>query len=95
MFVPNAFSPNGDGVNDVITVFGSTDVKRVEEFMIFDRWGEMVHMASGFAPGDMNAAWDGMFKGKKMNPAVFVYYAKVTLITGETIVRKGDITLIR
>jgi len=95
VFVPNAFTPNGDGINDLLTVFGAADVQIVNEFMIFDRWGELVHEASNFLPGDMNAGWDGKFRGKNMNPAVFVYYTKVTLITGETVIRKGDLTLIR
>ena len=95
VFVPNAFSPNGDGTNDIITVFGSSDVRIVNEFLIFDRWGELVHQAQDFAPGDFNAGWDGTFKNKNMNPAVFVFFAKVTLVNGEEVILKGDVTLLR
>jgi gliding motility-associated-like protein len=95
IFVPNAFTPNGDGVNDVFTIYGSTDVQRVERVLIFDRWGELVYEATDFAPNDLANGWDGTFKGKKLNPAVFVYYAEITLLNGDTVTRKGDVTLIR
>jgi gliding motility-associated-like protein len=95
VFVPNAFTPNGDGVNDVFTVYGSTDVQRVERLLVFDRWGELVYEASDFAPNDLANGWDGTFKGKRLNPAVFVYYAEITLVNGDTVTRKGDVTLIR
>jgi gliding motility-associated-like protein len=95
IFVPNAFTPNGDGVNDVFTVYGSTDVQRVERLLIFDRWGELVYEATDFAPNDLANGWDGTFKGKKLNPAVFVYYTEITLLNGDTVTRKGDVTLIR
>jgi gliding motility-associated-like protein len=97
VFVPNAFSPNGDGMNDIFTVYGSNDVSRVKSFMIFDRWGEVVHMSEDFAPNstDPNNGWDGTFRGKAMNPAVFVYFAEIELTNGETVIRKGDVTLIK
>jgi gliding motility-associated-like protein len=97
VFVPNAFSPNGDGTNDIFTVYGSSDVSRVKSFMVFDRWGELVHIGEDFAPNsiDPDNGWDGTFRGKSMNPAVFVYFAEVELTNGETVIRKGDVTLIK
>jgi gliding motility-associated-like protein len=97
IYVPNAFSPNGDGVNDVFTVYGSTDVRRVVRFMVYDRWGELVHIGEDFDPGstDPTNGWNGVFNGKAMNPAVFVYYAEVELLNGEVVKRKGDVTLVR
>jgi gliding motility-associated-like protein len=95
VFVPSAFTPNGDGVNDVFVVYGSVDVEEVEQLLIFDRWGELVHEADNFQPNDISAGWDGTFKGKKLNPAVFVYYTRIRLVNGETITRKGDVTLLR
>jgi gliding motility-associated-like protein len=95
IFVPNAFTPNGDGVNDVFTIYGSTDVQRVERLLVFDRWGELVYEATDFAPNDLSNGWDGSFKGKNLNPAVFVYYAEITLVNGDIVTRKGDVTLIR
>ena len=97
IFVPDAFSPNGDGTNDIFTVYGSTDVSRIKTFMVFDRWGEMVHIGEDFEPNSIDPAngWDGTFRGQAMNPAVFVYYAEIELANGETVIRKGDVTLIR
>ena len=82
-------------MNDVFTIYGSTDVQRVERLLVFDRWGELVYEATDFAPNDLSNGWDGSFKGKNLNPAVFVYYAEITLVNGDIVTRKGDVTLIR
>ena len=95
LFVPNVFTPNGDGVNDVFTIYAGPDVRIIKRFMIFDRWGELVHEATEFAPGSINAGWDGTFKGKQMNPGVFVYYVEAETVDGRTATRKGDVTLAR
>jgi gliding motility-associated-like protein len=86
--VPNAFTPNGDGVNDRIFVrgFGITKVS----LQIFNRWGELV-----FATTDMNTGWDGYFKGKLQAQDVYHYSAVVEFYTGEKSAKKGDITLLR
>ncbi len=88
IFVPNAFSPNGDGENDVLYVRGSviTDV----EFSVFDRWGEKV-----FETDDISRGWDGLYKGKLAEPAVFVYYLHAVCGDGQTYFEKGNVTLIR
>ena len=88
IFVPNAFSPNGDDMNELECILGSCIAKM--EFAIFDRWGEKV-----FESTDPANCWDGMYRGKPMNTAGFVYYLKATLITGEKISKKGNINLIR
>ena len=88
IFVPNIFSPNGDGFNDILYVRG----KGVAElnFFIYDRWGEKV-----FETTTLDKGWDGTFRNKKMNNAVFVYYLQATFIDGSEATQKGDITLIR
>jgi len=88
VFVPTAFSPNNDGVNDVACVFGSCITKM--RFVIFDRWGEKV-----FESSSVKETWDGNFRGEPMNTAVFVYYLKATLANGEEVSQKGNITLVR
>ncbi|MBI5220070.1 MAG: gliding motility-associated C-terminal domain-containing protein [Bacteroidia bacterium] len=87
IFIPSAFSPNGDYENEVMYVRG----KCIEEleFIIYDRWGEKV-----FYSNSLNDGWDGSFKGKKMNPAVFVYYAKIKFYDGSWVEKKGNITLV-
>jgi gliding motility-associated-like protein len=88
LFVPNAFSPNNDGVNDLETVLGNCIAKM--QFLIFDRWGEKV-----FESDNPKDSWDGTYNGEPMNTAVFVYYLRATLTTGEEITQKGNISLVR
>jgi len=96
IYIPNVFSPNDDGINDYVTVFTEADkVRRVVYLEIFDRWGNQVFVGEDFEPNDPLKGWDGSFKGKKMNPAVFAYIARVELINGDLVNRKGDITLLR
>ncbi len=95
IYIPNVFSPNDDGINDYVTVFTDARVKRVVYLEIFDRWGNQVFVGEDFLPNDPLKGWDGSFKGKKMNPAVFAYIARVELINGDQVNRKGDITLLR
>jgi len=91
LFIPNAFSPNNDGHNDVLRVLGNASKI---EFKVFDRWGEMVYSYTG---GEMSVGtgWDGTYKGKALDNAVFVYFAKVTLPDGKEVEMKGNVSLIK
>ncbi|HHM21583.1 MAG TPA: T9SS type B sorting domain-containing protein, partial [Bacteroidetes bacterium] len=96
VFVPNAFSPNGDNINDRFRIFVNAEqVTEVKSFLIFNRWGETVFQFYGFDPNDPNTGWDGTFRGKPLNPAVFVWFAEVEFIDGSTRLFEGDVTLIR
>ncbi len=97
VFIPNAFSPhNNDGQNDVFMIFANNDkIKQVNTFQVFDRWGEQVFLAEGFLPNDPKKGWDGILKGEKLNPAVFVYFAEIEFIDGVKIIYKGDVTLMQ
>jgi gliding motility-associated-like protein len=88
VFVANAFSPNGDHTNDVIHVNGNCILRM--EWIIYDRWGEKVFESDNPANG-----WDGTFRTKPMDAAVFFYYLKVTTVDNKTKELKGNITLIR
>lgn len=88
VFIPNIFSPNGDGHNDELKV-RSNFVKSLE-FVVFDRFGEKV-----FESIDHNYGWDGTFGGQKAQPGLYVYYLRAVLVTGETISRNGNVTLVR
>ncbi|MBI4945832.1 MAG: gliding motility-associated C-terminal domain-containing protein [Bacteroidetes bacterium] len=91
LFIPNAFSPNGDGENDTLKIYiGNSGCIQEYRLVIFDRWGEKV-----FESHDPKTGWDGTLRGKGLDPAVFVYYLKATLETGEKINKKGNISLIR
>ncbi len=87
-FVPDAFSPNGDLANDKLFVRGDGISEIL--FQVFDRWGEKV-----FETTDYTLGWDGSFKGKSLDPGVFVYHLKITCSTGDVIIQKGNVTLFR
>ena len=88
VFVPNAFSPNGDGLNDILYVRGWT-LEKID-FAIYDRWGERL-----FETKDIQEGWDGTFKGKACEPGIYVYYLDATCIGGLQYLHKGNVTLIR
>lgn len=88
IFIPNAFTPNGDQTNDQLYVRGNNIDQII--FKVFDRWGELV-----FETSDQQKGWDGTFKGMSCDPAVYDYYLEVTCVGGETYFKKGNITLIR
>lgn len=88
MYVPNAFSPNDDGKNDILYVRGKCLTNMI--FQIFNRWGEKVFESSNQAFG-----WDGTYNGELMNTGVFVYRLEGTTVNKEPFSMKGNITLIR
>jgi gliding motility-associated-like protein len=88
IFIPNAFTPNSDGSNDVVYVRGNT-IKELT-FKIYDRWGEKVFETNNPAKG-----WDGYYKGKIATPAVYVYYIEAVCFNNEKFFKKGNITLVR
>lgn len=96
IFIPSAFSPNGDGTNDVFFLFGDeSQIVKINRLMIFTRWGEPVFEASDFKPNDPDFGWNGDFKNERMNPGVFVYFAEVEFIDGLVELYKGDVTLMK
>ena len=94
-FIPNVFSPNGDGVNDVFYIQSNAEVIGVTVFRVFDRWGNAVFADFNFQPNDITHGWDGTFHEKEMNPAVYTYVAEVETTRGKPLVLTGDVTLIR
>ncbi len=95
VFVPNAFSPNGDGINDLFIPFGGNDVKIIRNFRVFDRQGGMVFSAENFLPEDYDHAWDGRFNGKIMQAGVFAWLAEVEFIDDDIRIFRGGVTLVR
>ena len=88
--VPNAFSPNKDGNNDEFCLQGWNICITEFSVLIYDRWGNKVYESS-----DPDFCWDGVYKGKPLDAAVFVYVIKAKLNTDEEVIRKGNISLIR
>ncbi len=95
-FVPNVFSPNGDGANDFLQIYPSFDVAQIKRFDIYDRWGNRVFSARDFNPdAAASFAWNGVYNGRLLSPDVFVYFLEIETKTKEILMQKGDITLIR
>ena len=97
VYIPNTFSPDNDGINDIFYIFGDPRVvKTVEDFTIFNRWGDVVFKVNGaFQPNDPKFGWDGTFNGKPLNNGVYVYWARIRYIDDKVELFKSDITLLR
>ena len=87
-YTPNAFTPNGDGNNDVFLIYGE-DIKTIS-LRVFNRWGEKV-----FETTNSLAGWDGTYKGVLQNPGVFTYESVITFLDNSQETKNGTITLIR
>ena len=93
VFIPNAFSPNGDGSNDYFFVNANKSVALVKNMRIFNRWGAVVFEGKDLPPNDFSYGWDGFFKGKRSNPGVFVWMVEIEYLDGEILQLTGDITI--
>jgi gliding motility-associated-like protein len=87
-FIPNSFSPNGDGNNDVFLVYGE-HIKTID-LKIFNRWGELLFESENELTG-----WDGSYKGTIQNPGVYVYEVLITFLDDTQLQKRGSVTLIR
>ena len=94
VFVPNVITPKENSEN-YITVYANPVIEEVEEFYIFDRWGELVFESFNFQPNDESAGWDGRFNNQVDQSNVYVCYAVLRSVAGEKITYKGDITLVK
>jgi gliding motility-associated-like protein len=91
VFVPNLFSPGGDGRNDFFEIFGNKEAWKQMEMQLFDRWGERVYQTT-----DRDFKWDGTFNGKYVQPGVYVYILNITWVNNHTNnTYKGSVTIIR
>ncbi len=95
VYVPNAFTPNGDGSNDVWVLYASRNVSKIRQVTVYSRWGEKVWEAFDFPPNEPAFGWDGRLDGLVLNPAVFVYVAEIEWRNGATEIIKGDVSLLR
>lgn len=97
LYIPNAFSPNGDGINDFFTIYGKEDnIVKVHSFQIFSRWGEPVFQAiEDFQINIGNQGWNGKHRGELMDVGVFVYFVEVEFLDGSIELFEGDVILTR
>jgi gliding motility-associated-like protein len=94
VFVPNTFSPNGDGNNDVLYVRGQ-GLDRVKSFRVFNRWGELVFEKRDFPTNNAAYGWNGLYKGQPIQSDVYIYQAEVYCENGELMRFEGNLALIR
>jgi gliding motility-associated-like protein len=91
LFIPNVFAPieGGHAENDCFKLYGTNCIGSMT-LSVFDRWGEKVFISTS-----VDACWDGTYKGKVLNTGVYIYYFTAELITGETLNKQGNLTLLR
>lgn len=94
IYLPNAFSPNGDGINDYFYLQSKRN-ELVLNFKVFDRWGNLVFENTNFYTNESTQGWNGRFRGKAMNNGVFYYLASVQFLDGKVEVFKGEVEVVR
>ena len=94
IYVPNAFSPNGDGINDFFTVFGGPAASEIRLLRVFNRWGALVFEGKNLPLNNESFGWNGTFKEEVLRPDVFAYYIVIGFIDNEEIELEGDITIL-
>jgi gliding motility-associated-like protein len=94
VFIPNTFSPNGDGSNDIFYIRGK-GLDRVKSLRIFNRWGQVVFEKRDFPINDALSGWDGKFKGNRPQPDVYVYQLEVFCDNSEIFRFEGNVALIQ
>jgi|688.fasta_scaffold23376_2 gliding motility-associated-like protein len=93
--LPSAFSPNGDGLNDVFYVIAGKDVKQVKQFQVFNRWGQKMFEKTNGKTNDISFGWNGYYNGQLVAQGTYVYQIVVELSSGELEIHKGNISVIR
>ncbi len=94
VFAPNAFSPNGDGINDEFYLIGDENII-INYLRIYDRWGNLIFDRTLPRINQAHDGWNGIYKGHSLNPAVYVYNYSITNPDGRIEVRSGDVSLIK
>ncbi|MFN9710652.1 MAG: PKD domain-containing protein, partial [Bacteroidota bacterium] len=94
VYIPNAFSPDGDGRNDVFMVRGK-GIMQVKSMRVFNRWGDVVFEKTNITPNDPSDGWDGRVRGVSIGPDVFAYIVEVVCDNGVPYFYKGNVTLLK
>ncbi len=95
VYIPNVFAPDSPFDNARFRLLCGEDVARIRTLRIYNRWGKVLVDQNDLLPNDPALGWDGLIGGDKASPAVFVYFAEVEFIDGETEQYRGDVTLVR
>lgn len=95
VFMPTAFSPNDDGINDFFSIQGGQDLVAIPRLTVFDRWGSMVYDGKDLGVGDRRAGWNGMIEGKPAESGIYVFMTEVMMDDGKVREKYGEIVLLR
>ena len=95
VYIPNAFSPDGNGINDFFKYYETIALQEVEAFAVFNRWGAEVYREENIVEHLTFRGWDGQFKGKDAAVGVYAYYIKAVFLDGNEKIFEGDVTLFR
>jgi gliding motility-associated-like protein len=95
VYIPSSFSPNGDGINDLFTIYGNNQIMEIRNFAVYDRWGNALYSRSNLPVNDPSEGWDGSFREKVLDPGVYIYVVETVLLDGSLRLYKGDVTLLR
>ncbi|MBA3829629.1 MAG: PKD domain-containing protein [Taibaiella sp.] len=94
LFIPNTFTPNGDGINDRFYPSGK-GIGTIKRFSVYNRWGELLYQVDNMQINNPAQGWDGRFNGLQLKPDVFVYIVDATCESGEPLQVKGDVSIVR
>lgn len=95
IYIPNAIRPDDEGRNDYFTVFGDASLEKVERLSIYDRWGELLFDKQDFIPNVESEGWDGFFRGRPVNPGVFVWTLRLRFTDGLVLDYSGNLSVLR
>jgi gliding motility-associated-like protein len=93
--IPNAFTPNGDGHNDIFYIGDGPTGSLIRDLSIFDRWGQRTFQAHNASPGDPASGWNGNYQGKPAPSGTYIYFLDIVFADGEHQILKGTVILIR
>lgn len=96
VFIPNIFSPDKNLFNDIFYVFADpAAVIEISRFSVFDRFGHLIFNRENFPPNDQDYGWNGLYRGKRLDPGVYIYDVQVLMGNGKSVPFVGTVTLIR
>ncbi|HEY1055621.1 MAG TPA: gliding motility-associated C-terminal domain-containing protein, partial [Emticicia sp.] len=95
VYAPQAFSPNGDSVNDVFFIYGAKCVRQIKELSIYDRWGDAIFIKENIPPSNAEHGWNGTYHGQNAPSGLYTYKVLIELSDGAIVRNLGSVTLLR
>lgn len=95
IYIPTAFSPNNDGINDRFTIYGGKDLALIESMTIYDRWGNKLATYSDLPPGNPECGWDGKSRDQPLDPGVYVFTGSLLMSDESHRFVKGEVNLVK